>query len=162
MSFAVLRRHALASAFTAAATLVPLAASAGTAHAVPTAAETSVETSVVSESSGNARAKTATLAKKANQNPRAYARHLVKTKYGWGERQFRCLNALWGRESSWRVRAAGAGGSYGIPQATPGYKMGKGWRTSARTQINWGLSYIDGRHGSPCGANNHSHRVGWY
>ena len=30
------------------------------------------------------------------------------------------------------------------------------------TQINWGLSYISGRYGSPSSAWNHSQSKGWY
>jgi hypothetical protein len=53
----------------------------------------------------------------------------------------------------------------GIPQAVPGTKMakfGSDYRTNAATQIRWGLSYIRGRHGSPCGAWAHSQSKGWY
>ena len=56
-------------------------------------------------------------------------------------------------------------GAYGIPQALPAGKMasaGADWRTSARTQIAWGLSYIDSRYGSPCSAWSHSQAHGWY
>jgi hypothetical protein len=69
--------------------------------------------------------------------------------------QFGCLVNMWNRESGWRVTAANPSGAYGIPQALPGSKMasaGSDWRTSARTQIKWGLGYIKGRYGTPCGA----------
>ena len=86
--------------------------------------------------------------------------------YGWGSAQWPCLNALWQRESNWNPRAQNrSSGAFGIPQALPGSKMasaGADWRTSFRTQINWGLDYIDGRYGSPCGAWSHSQRYGWY
>ena len=85
---------------------------------------------------------------------------------GWGEDQYACLVALWSRESGWRVNAYNAGsGAYGIPQALPGRKMasaGADWETNPATQIAWGLGYIGGRYGSPCGAWDHSNRVGWY
>lgn len=85
---------------------------------------------------------------------------------GWGDDQFACLVALWNRESGWRVNAYNAGsGAYGIPQALPGSKMGSAgadWETNPATQIAWGLGYIGGRYGSPCGAWDHSNRVGWY
>ncbi|WP_019629472.1 hypothetical protein [Actinomadura atramentaria] len=72
-----------------------------------------------------------------------------------GDGQFACLVNLWNRESGWRTTAANPSGAYGIPQALPGSKMasaGSDWRTSARTQIKWGLGYIKGRYGTPCGA----------
>ena len=85
---------------------------------------------------------------------------------GWGQDQMNCLGSLWGKESAWRVNAGNASGAYGIPQALPGSKMAKygaDWRTDAKTQIEWGLSYISSRYGTPCGAwhawNAHG---GWY
>ena len=73
---------------------------------------------------------------------------------------------LWTRESSWRADAYNASsGAYGIPQSLPGSKMaaaGADWRTNAATQIEWGLSYIAGRYGAPCGAWAHSEQFNWY
>jgi hypothetical protein len=86
--------------------------------------------------------------------------------YGWGDDQFGCLVALWDRESGWNSQAYNSSsGAYGIPQALPGSKMataGADWQTNAATQISWGLGYIAGRYGTPCGAWNHSESVGWY
>jgi hypothetical protein len=85
---------------------------------------------------------------------------------GWGDDQFACLKALWAKESGWRVNAYNASsGAYGIPQALPGSKMGSAgadWATNPATQITWGLGYITGRYGNPCGAWDHSVRNGWY
>lgn len=85
---------------------------------------------------------------------------------GWGDDQFSCLVALWNRESGWRVNAYNASsGAYGIPQSLPGSKMasaGADWQTNPATQISWGLGYIGGRYGTPCGAWGHSESVGWY
>jgi hypothetical protein len=85
---------------------------------------------------------------------------------GWGSDQFACLQSLWNRESGWRWNAQNpSSGAYGIPQALPGSKMvsaGADWRTSAATQIAWGLAYISARYGTPCGAWDHSQRTGWY
>jgi hypothetical protein len=85
--------------------------------------------------------------------------------YGWSSSQFSCLNELWNRESGWRTTAENPSGAYGIPQALPGSKMasaGSDWQTSATTQIRWGLGYIKGQYGSPCGAWSHSEATGWY
>ncbi|GAB3122690.1 aggregation-promoting factor C-terminal-like domain-containing protein [Glaciibacter psychrotolerans] len=95
----------------------------------------------------------------------AYAAGAVSAR-GWGTEQFDCLVSLWSRESGWRVNAMnGSSGAYGIPQALPGSKMasaGSDWETNAATQIEWGLGYIGGRYGSPCGAWAHSEDAGWY
>jgi hypothetical protein len=86
--------------------------------------------------------------------------------FGWREHQFHWLNPLWARESGWEVRALNRGsGAYGIPQAVPGSKMasaGANWKTSAKTQIRWGLEYIRERYGSPHGAWEHELADGWY
>lgn len=85
---------------------------------------------------------------------------------GWDDDQFACLVALWNKESGWRVNAYNASsGAYGIPQSLPGNKMaaaGADWETNPATQITWGLNYIGGRYGAPCGAWDHSVRTGWY
>ena len=84
---------------------------------------------------------------------------------GWGDAQFVCLDNLWSNESGWSQSAANSSGAYGIPQAKPGSKMasaGSDWATNPRTQIAWGLSYIGGRYGSPCGAWSTFQSRGWY
>ena len=91
----------------------------------------------------------------------------MQHRFHWKPRkQFRFLNRLWMRESSWNIYATNPySGAYGIPQAVPGSKMssaGPNWRTSARTQIRWGLRYIRGRYGSPRNAWNHEVAYGWY
>ena len=85
---------------------------------------------------------------------------------GWGDDQYNCLVALWNKESGWNVYAHNtSSGAYGIPQALPGEKMasaGADWATNPATQITWGLSYISGRYGTPCGAWETSEAQGWY
>ncbi|GGK68154.1 hypothetical protein Ppa06_28670 [Planomonospora parontospora subsp. parontospora] len=84
---------------------------------------------------------------------------------GWGD-QWGCLEKLWMKESGWNERAMNrSSGAYGIPQSLPGHKMasaGADWQTNPATQIEWGLTYIKGRYGSPCGAWGHSQAKGWY
>jgi hypothetical protein len=86
--------------------------------------------------------------------------------YGWGGDQWSCLEKLWEKESNWDHTAQNpSSGAYGIPQSLPGDKMasaGSDWRTNPATQIEWGLGYIDGRYGSPCGAWSHSQANNWY
>ncbi len=86
--------------------------------------------------------------------------------YGWSDYDFDCLVALWNRESRWTVNACNSySGAYGIPQSLPASKMasaGSDYLTNYKTQINWGLSYISSRYGSPSAAWAHSERTGWY
>ena len=86
--------------------------------------------------------------------------------FGWSTSQFSCLEPLWAGESGWNVTASNPStGAYGIPQALPASKMastGPDWRTSAVTQIRWGLTYIKGTYGSPCAAWSHAQADGWY
>lgn len=84
----------------------------------------------------------------------------------WSIQQFHCLDSLWTRESNWNHRAQNpSSGAYGIPQALPAGKMsgvGSDWRSNPTTQIRWGLKYIKGRYGKPCGAWGHFRSHNWY
>nr|WP_116026463.1 lytic transglycosylase domain-containing protein [Thermomonospora umbrina] len=105
-----------------------------------------------------------------NPVPAGEAQRIAKgmlPSYGFDpDTQFGCLVKLWNKESGWRHTAANpSSGAYGIPQALPGSKMasaGSDWRTNPATQIKWGLGYIKGRYGTPCGAWSHSQSRGWY
>lgn len=85
---------------------------------------------------------------------------------GFDLEQMGCLEPLWDKESGWNHKANNpSSGAYGIPQALPGSKMaseGDDWQTNPDTQIKWGLGYISGRYGNPCGAWDHSQANGWY
>jgi hypothetical protein len=86
--------------------------------------------------------------------------------FGWPASQFSCLQSLWNAESGWNVYASNpSSGAYGIPQALPGSKMasaGPNWQSNAATQIRWGLGYIKGLYGSPCGAWAQEQAYGYY
>lgn len=93
-----------------------------------------------------------------------YARDLVINTYGWSESDFVALVSLWNKESGWNYQASN-GSAYGIPQALPGSKMsscGDDYLTNGRTQIRWGLGYIQGKYGSPLVAWNFFLSNGWY
>ncbi|WP_312888429.1 aggregation-promoting factor C-terminal-like domain-containing protein [Nonomuraea rhodomycinica] len=96
---------------------------------------------------------------------KAIARSMLASA-GFGADQWGCLERLWQKESGWNERAMNRySGAYGIPQSLPGSKMasaGADWQTNAATQIKWGLGYIKGRYGTPCGAWGHSQSTGWY
>lgn len=102
---------------------------------------------------------------RARSDPRSVGRLLAADR-GWGEQQYDCLNSLWTKESGWRWNADNPGSdAYGIPQALPGSKMssvGSDWATNPITQINWGLSYIANRYGTPCSAWSQSRAANWY
>jgi hypothetical protein len=101
----------------------------------------------------------------SSQDPQTVAEALL-SKFGFDSSQMSCLIPLWMGESGWRVTAENSSsGAYGIPQALPGSKMataGADWRTSAATQIEWGLGYIHDRYGTPCGAWSFKQGHGWY
>ena len=101
----------------------------------------------------------------ASGSPQQIAEAMLGS-FGWSSSQFSCLEPLWAHESGWSVSAYNAGsGAFGIPQALPGSRMasaGPDWQTDAATQIKWGLEYIKGTYGSPCGAWAHEEATGWY
>ena len=71
-----------------------------------------------------------------------YAAHLLKD-----TEQYKCLATLYGKESAWNDKAVN-GSHYGIPQGRSDYL-----RTADKyEQVQWGLSYIENRYGSPCKA----------
>lgn len=80
--------------------------------------------------------------------------------------EFPCLDKLFTKESGWDHKARNpTTGAFGIPQALPGSKMaskGDDWETNPKTQIRWGLGYIEGRYQTPCNAWAYLQRVGWY
>lgn len=106
-----------------------------------------------------------TTAAQAGSN-RALGKKMAADMYGWTGDQWACLDNLWQRESGWRTTAGNkSSGAYGIPQSLPGSKMAKygdDWRTNPATQIKWGLAYVKGRYGTPCGAWSHFLDKHWY
>lgn len=100
------------------------------------------------------------------RTPQQIARHMLMHRFHWRRWQFHYLDLLWNAESGWNRYATNPySGAYGIPQAVPGNKMataGPLWRTSARTQIRWGMLYIRERYGTPYWAWEHERWYGWY
>ncbi|MET7472791.1 transglycosylase SLT domain-containing protein [Streptomyces sp. NPDC005648] len=80
--------------------------------------------------------------------------------------QYSAFNNIVEHESGWNVTATNSSsGAYGLVQALPGSKMasaGSDWKTSAKTQIEWGLNYMNARYGSPAGAWAFWQANGWY
>lgn len=80
--------------------------------------------------------------------------------------QYNAFSKIVEHESGWDVDATNSSsGAYGLVQALPGSKMasaGSDWKTNARTQIKWGLDYMNSRYGSPTAAWAFWQANGWY
>jgi hypothetical protein len=116
------------------------------------------------EEASRAKARSLLAAPPVNVSPgsvQALARSIVGN-----DTQFQCFSAIVERESGWNYTATNASsGAYGLVQALPGSKMssaGADWRTNPATQIKWGLSYMNSRYGSPCGAWSFWQSHHWY
>ncbi|MGH3212867.1 MAG: lytic transglycosylase domain-containing protein [Trebonia sp.] len=154
----------------AAAATAAAATAAAKAAAAKAAALKSAEQAAAARKSAAQRAQQAQSARQAavttpSGSPEQIAEGML-SQFGWSSSQFSCLQPLWERESGWSVTAENpTSGAYGIPQSLPAAQMasaGADWQTNAATQIRWGLTYIQGRYGSPCGAWAHEESSGWY
>ncbi|MEU5341406.1 MULTISPECIES: transglycosylase SLT domain-containing protein [unclassified Streptomyces] len=80
--------------------------------------------------------------------------------------QYKAFSKIVEHESGWKVTATNSSsGAYGLVQALPASKMasaGSDWKTNPKTQIKWGLDYMNDRYGSPTGAWNFWQANGWY
>jgi hypothetical protein len=84
---------------------------------------------------------------------KSYGRSRVEA--DWGLQEWPCLDGLWTGESRWNPWAVNPSSSaFGIPQILPavhghppGTELGN-WRG----QVDWGLTYIKDRYGTPCRA----------
>jgi hypothetical protein len=80
--------------------------------------------------------------------------------------QYNAFSHIVEHESGWNVTATNSSsGAYGLVQALPGSKMasaGSDWKTNAKTQIKWGLDYMNSRYGSPTAAWAFWQANGWY
>jgi hypothetical protein len=103
---------------------------------------------------------------KTPKGARSVGKAMAKSKYGWGDRQYTCLNTLWTKESRWNYRSRNkVTGAHGIPQAYPATKyesIGSDWRTNPITQMSWGLKYIKVRYQTPCKALSTFYRINMY
>jgi len=88
--------------------------------------------------------------------PKTYAK-IKMAKYGWGKKQSKCLNMLWGKESAWNHLADNpTSTAFGIAQM-----LGE-TSTDPMKQIINGLRYIEHRYGTPCNAWKYWQRNKWY
>jgi len=160
----------VAAAKAAAAQAAQAAAKASAAKAAAAkAAEAAAARQAAAKQAASAAQPTQTVATQQAAEPSGSPQQVAEQmlgQFGWPSSQFSCLEPLWERESGWDVTAENpSSGAYGIPQALSGSLMassGPDWQTDAATQIRWGLTYIQGRYGSPCGAWAHEEADGWY
>lgn len=97
--------------------------------------------------------------------PKTYTRITMKTQYGWGDEQFKCLGPLWGKESAWNYEAKSPTHDYGIPQRhmrNNTQEQIKKFLDNPYVQIEWGLNYISVRYGTPCKAWEFWSKNRWY
>ena len=94
------------------------------------------------------------------------AKSILLDEYGFSEKEYKCLNTLWTKESHWNYKARNkSSGAHGIAQALPASKMNvvsTDWRTNPVTQIRWGLRYISIRYETPCKALAKHKRSNYY
>ena len=94
------------------------------------------------------------------------AKSILMDEYGFAEKEYKCLNQLWTKESNWNYKSRNKkSGAHGIPQALPATKMNvvsTDWRTNPVTQIRWGLRYISIRYETPCKALSKHKRSNYY
>ena len=94
------------------------------------------------------------------------AKSILLNEYGFSEKEYKCLNSLWNKESHWNYKARNKNsGAHGIAQALPASKMNvvsTDWRTNPVTQIRWGLRYISIRYETPCKALAKHNRSNYY
>ena len=94
------------------------------------------------------------------------AKSILLDEYGFSEKEYKCLNSLWTKESNWNYKARNKNsGAHGLPQALPASKMNvvsTDWRTNPVTQIRWGLRYISIRYETPCKALAKHKRSNYY
>lgn len=99
-------------------------------------------------------------------DPKAIAKQMAASKYGWTGAEWTCVDKIITQESTWRVTATNpSSGAYGLVQALPGSKMasaGSDWRTNPATQLKWGFGYIEDRYGTPCSAWSFHLANNWY
>lgn len=87
-----------------------------------------------------------------------YAQWYAKTKYGYTDRQFAKVAAIWEQESHWNWEALNkSSGAWGIAQMKLNTKVKSPFR-----QVEIGLEYIEHRYGGPDQAYRHKMKTGTY
>lgn len=105
-------------------------------------------------------------AKVTKSQIKEYTRKTMLNKYGWGNEEYNALIKIVNKESSWNYKAVNKKSkACGLFQALPCKKMrtfGKDYKINYKTQIKWGLNYINNRYGSPIKAWEFWQSHHWY
>lgn len=84
----------------------------------------------------------------------------------WGEGEWPAFKAIIDKESGWNVASQNRrSGACGLAQALPCSKMaayGPDYRNNPTTQLNFAISYIEGRYGTPSRALAFHRSHNWY
>jgi len=80
----------------------------------------------------------------------------------WTNKQFACLQNLWGKESGWDPKALDTVTSQGLKAGGIPQLLGLSPLTPPTEQILRGLNYISYRYITPCRAWEHWQRWSWY
>lgn len=95
-----------------------------------------------------------------------YTRMYILEKYNWNYEEYKALEKLVQKESSWNAKAVNRySGACGLFQAHPCSKMsryGKNYRTNYKVQVKWGVDYIKTRYGTPKNAWSFWLKHKWY
>ena len=75
----------------------------------------------------------------------------------FNRKEFNCLDQLYTHESQWNPTAIN-GTHIGIPQGNSKYLL----HANGYEQIQWGLTYINARYGTPCNALHHWKVWNWH
>jgi len=90
-------------------------------------------------------------------NYQEYAADIAFNQYGWGATQFKCIDAIWTKESHWNPLSDNpASSAFGIAQM-----LNENSRDGLE-QIRNGLRYIEHRYELPCNAWKFWKRNYWY
>lgn len=88
---------------------------------------------------------------------KVFAQILARNEYGWGQKEFECIDNVYTKESHWNPKADNPKSTaYGIAQLLG--EDSKDWTI----QIANGFKYIEHRYGTPCEAWKFWQKEKWY
>jgi resuscitation-promoting factor RpfB len=144
----------------------------GDAPTTATNANTIVQTSTTSPTSGGSESTASATGNTGASSPSAAANQaLAKVlaiamgypQWAMDPTQWDDWVSLWNQESGWNINAANpSSNARGIAQNINGYNNTDYLEGNARSQITWGINYIASRYGSPSAAWTHEVQNNWY
>lgn len=143
-----------------------LSAQAASAQAQAQARVQTLAAATAAARSAAAAAPQSPAAAPASSFPATTAGYQAYAESNVGATQFRCLDALWTKESHWRTTAHNPSSTaYGIPQLLDStwHYTGVGKTSDGFRQVDAGLAYLRRAYpAGPCSAWAHSQAHGWY